>query len=116
MTHPNSRVKLGAVGYGLLVPVFVVFFASSGLRSDLDALTLNPSAFLRVPVFLAALLAARGVSALLSRRALGADGSVVAALVQATALPLVLTAVPSNNAAAEPVLELRVHRPMGTQD
>ena len=35
-THPHFRLKLEAVGYGFLIPVF---FVTSGLRFDLDALT-----------------------------------------------------------------------------
>ena len=35
-THPHFRLKLEAVGYGFVIPVF---FVTSGLRFDLDALT-----------------------------------------------------------------------------
>jgi len=35
MTHPNFHLKLEAIGYGFVIPVF---FVSSGLRFDLDAL------------------------------------------------------------------------------
>src|SRR5207249_3272939 len=83
------RAKLDAVGYGFVIPVF---FVSSGLRFDLQALTDHPSALVRVPVFLLALLAARGLPALLYRRSIGADATAVAALLQSTSLPFIVTA------------------------
>ena len=89
MSHPHFRAKLDAVGYGFVIPVF---FVTSGLRFDLDALTASPSAFARVPLFLLALLAVRGVPAFLYRRSLGKDGAVTAALLQATSLPFLVTA------------------------
>lgn len=89
MSHPNFRLKLEAVGYGFLIPVF---FVSSGVRFDLEALSDSPSALFRVPLFLLALLLARGLPALLYRRILGTDGSVVAGLLQATSLPFIVTA------------------------
>ena len=36
MTHPDFRRKLEAIGFGFFIPVF---FVSSGVRFDLDALT-----------------------------------------------------------------------------
>jgi len=60
MTHPNFRVKLEGIGYGFLVPIF---FVSSGLAFDLDALFAT-STILLTPVFLLALLAVRGLPAL----------------------------------------------------
>ncbi len=89
VSHPHLRLKLDAVGYGFVIPVF---FVTSGLRFDLDALLDDPSALARVPLFLLALLLARGVPALLYRRALGADGAIVAGLLQATSLPFIVTA------------------------
>jgi len=89
MSHPHFRLKLDAVGYGFVIPVF---FVASGVRFDLDALTGSPSALLRVPLFLLALLLARGVPALLYRRVLGTDDTAVAALLQATSLPFIVTA------------------------
>jgi Kef-type K+ transport system membrane component KefB len=88
-SHPNFRIKLDAVGYGFVIPVF---FVTSGLRFDLEALTSEPAALVRVPIFLLALLAARGIPALLYRRPLGRDGVRVAALLQATSLPFIVTA------------------------
>ena len=67
-SHPHFRTKLEAIGFGFLIPVF---FVSSGIRLDLEGLLDNPSALLRVPVFLAALLLVRGLPALLNVRRQG---------------------------------------------
>jgi Kef-type K+ transport system membrane component KefB len=88
-THPNFRLKLEAIGYGFVVPVF---FVASGLRFDLGALVDSPSAFARVPLFLLALLVVRGAPALLYRRTVGTRGAVAAGLLQATSLPFIVTA------------------------
>lgn len=89
MSHPTFRPKLEAIGYGFLIPVF---FVTSGLLFDLGALTDNPSALARVPLFLLVLLAARGIPAFVYGRALGRAGVVPAALLQATSLPFIVTA------------------------
>jgi Kef-type K+ transport system membrane component KefB len=88
-THPHFRLKLEALGYGFLIPVF---FVTSGLRFDLDALTEDASALVRVPLFLAALFVVRFLPALLYRRPLGVDSARVAGLLQATSLPFIVTA------------------------
>jgi Kef-type K+ transport system membrane component KefB len=87
--HPQTRPKLEALGYGFLIPVF---FVSSGLRFDLGALFGDASALARIPVFLAALLLARGLPALLYRRLLGGREVTAAALLQATSLPFIVAA------------------------
>jgi Kef-type K+ transport system membrane component KefB len=69
-----------------------VFFVTSGVRFDLDALTSSSSTLVRVPVFLCALLLARGVPALLYRPTIGARKTAVAALLQATSLPFIVAA------------------------
>lgn len=89
MTHPQFRLKLDAIGYGFVVPVF---FVASGMTFDLDALRDEPATLALVPVFLAALVAARGVPALLYRRLVGDRGAVAAGLLQATSLPFIVTA------------------------
>jgi Kef-type K+ transport system membrane component KefB len=88
-THPRFRVKLEAIGYGFVIPVF---FVTSGLRLDLAGLIESPSALARVPLFLLALLAARGIPALLYQPSLGLRSSVAAGLLQATSLPFIVTA------------------------
>lgn len=89
-THPHFRMKLEAIGYGFVVPVF---FVTSGMRFDLDALIDSPSAFARVPLFLLALLVVRGAPALLYRRSVGSRKAAAAGLLQATSLPFIVTAV-----------------------
>src|SRR5919201_303063 len=60
MTHPDFRRKLEAIGFGFFIPVF---FVTSGVRFDLDALLASASNVVMVPIFLAALVAARGLPA-----------------------------------------------------
>lgn len=88
-SHPRFRVKLEALGYGFLIPVF---FVTSGLRLDLRGLLDDPSALVRVPLFLLALLVVRGVPAYLAVRTLGARATAATALLQATSLPFIVTA------------------------
>ena len=88
-SHPNFRVKLEAIGYGFLIPVF---FVTSGLRLDLSGLVENPSALARVPVFVVALLVVRGLPALLFGRLFDRRGVIAAGLLQATSLPFIVTA------------------------
>jgi Kef-type K+ transport system membrane component KefB len=88
-THPHFRLKLEAMGYGFLIPVF---FVSSGLRLDLGGLFDNPSAIARVPVFVAALIVVRGVPALLFARSFDRPSVAAAGLLQATSLPFIVTA------------------------
>ncbi len=64
-THPLYPVKLEAVGYGLLVPVF---FVTSGLTLDLSGLIAHPAALAAVPGFLLALLVVRALPAVAFRR------------------------------------------------
>ena len=89
MTHPLFRTKLDAIGYGFFIPVF---FVSSGVRFDLDALLSSMDALVKVPVFLLALLAIRGLPALAYRADIGARRTAVAALLQATSLPFIVAA------------------------
>jgi Kef-type K+ transport system membrane component KefB len=88
-SHPNFRVKLEAIGYGFLIPVF---FVTSGLRLDLGGLVENPSALARVPVFAVALLLVRGLPALLFVRLFDRRAVLAAGLLQATSLPFIVTA------------------------
>jgi Kef-type K+ transport system membrane component KefB len=89
MTHPDFRRKLEAIGFGFFIPVF---FVTSGVRFDLDALVAEASNLAMVPVFLAALLLVRGLPALLYRRVLDARRTVVAGILQATSLPFIVAA------------------------
>jgi Kef-type K+ transport system membrane component KefB len=82
-------VKLEAIGYGFLIPIF---FVSSGMLFDLNALLDQPSVLLRVPVFLVALLVVRGIPAFVYRPLVGTRTSDAAGLLQATALPFIVAA------------------------
>jgi Kef-type K+ transport system membrane component KefB len=88
-SHPHFRTKLDAIGYGFLVPVF---FVASGIRLNLTGLLHSPSALARVPLFLLALLAVRGLPALLGLRANGTRPTLALGLLQATSLPFIVTA------------------------
>jgi Kef-type K+ transport system membrane component KefB len=88
-SHPHFRIKLEAIGYGFLIPVF---FVSSGLRLDLSGLMENPVALARVPVLVLALLVVRGVPALLLHRIFDRRSVLAAGLLQATSLPFIVTA------------------------
>jgi len=89
VTHPEFRQKLEAIGFGVFIPVF---FVTTGVRFDLDALLADASNLAMVPVFLVAIAVVRGLPALIYRRAIDARRTVVAALLQATTLPFVVTA------------------------
>lgn len=86
--HPQFRAKLDAIGYGFVIPVF---FIASGLTLDLASLLADPAALVLVPIFLASMLVARGVPALLYRGLLSTMEIRAAALLQATSLPVVVT-------------------------
>jgi Kef-type K+ transport system membrane component KefB len=89
MTHPEFRLKLAAVGFGVFIPVF---FVASGVRFDLDALFASSSAIAAIPAFLAALLVARALPALLYGRELDRPQVIAAGLLQATSLPFIVAA------------------------
>jgi Kef-type K+ transport system membrane component KefB len=89
LTHPQFRQKLEAVGYGVFVPVF---FVATGVRFQLDALFANATTLARVPVFLAALLVARGVPALVYKPLATRRQTFAAALLQATSLSFLVVA------------------------
>jgi len=89
MTHPDFRRKLEAVGFGFFIPAF---FVTSGVRFDLEALTASVSSLLMVPIFVLALLAARGLPAVLYRSVLDARHTAIAGLMQATSLPFIVAA------------------------
>ena len=64
---------------------------ATGVAYDLDALTESASTVLRVPVFLLALLLARGLPALLYRGLVTGRETLVAGMMQATSLPFIVT-------------------------
>jgi Kef-type K+ transport system membrane component KefB len=89
MTHPLFRRKLEAIGFGVFIPVF---FVTTGLNFDLDALFGSTKALVMIPIFLAALLAVRGIPALLYRQLVGDQRAAIAGILQATSLPFIVAA------------------------
>ncbi|MGQ0804113.1 MAG: cation:proton antiporter [Actinomycetota bacterium] len=89
LVHERFRAKIEAIGYGFLVPVF---FVSSGMRFDADALFAEPEHLALVPAFLGALLVVRGLPALLYRPIVGTRRAVAAGLLQATSLTFLVVA------------------------
>jgi Kef-type K+ transport system membrane component KefB len=87
MTHPLFRRKLEAVGFGVFIPVF---FVTSGVKYDLNALTSSGSTIVRVPIFLAALMIARGLPAVLYARLIPRKQVAIAGLMQGTSLPFIV--------------------------
>ncbi len=86
-THPKFHEKLEAIGFGVFIPVF---FVSTGLQFDAKALFADAATLARVPIFLVALFAVRGLPALLYRPLVGQQRAVVAGLLQATSLPFIV--------------------------
>jgi Kef-type K+ transport system membrane component KefB len=89
MTHPQFRQKLEVVGFGVFIPFF---FVSSGIRYDAGALFGSASTLARVPLFLAILLAVRGLPALLYRPLVERREVMASALLQATSVGLFVVA------------------------
>jgi Kef-type K+ transport system membrane component KefB len=88
MTHTFFRQKLEAVGFGVFIPFF---FVVSGIQLDVEALLAGGGAALApVPIFLLALLLARGLPAILYRPQVDTRGVLAAALLQATSLPFIV--------------------------
>ena len=89
MTHPEFRVKLEAVGFGVLIPIF---FVTSGVQFDLNAPFANASTVARVPLFLVAIYLARGLPALVYVPLLGRFRAVIVGILQSTPLPFIVAA------------------------
>ena len=89
MTHTGFHTKLRAVGFGVFIPFF---FVTSGMQLDVRALLSGGAAIGLVPVFLIALLLARGMPAALYRPMVGDRDSLAAGLLQATSLPFIVAA------------------------
>jgi Kef-type K+ transport system membrane component KefB len=81
------REKLEAIGFGLFVPIF---FVTTGLRFDLDALVSSRLALIQLPMYLVLFLLVRGVPALLVCKELDTRSRIALGLLSATALPLVV--------------------------
>ncbi|MEP6812786.1 MAG: cation:proton antiporter [Actinomycetota bacterium] len=90
MTHAFFHAKLEAVGFGVFVPFF---FVSTGIKLDVASLFHGGSTIVRVPIFLVALLAVRGLPALLYRPLADRGRQIVAGgLLQATSLSIPVVA------------------------
>ena len=89
MTHSGFHHKLEAVGFGVFIPFFWV---ASGLRFDAEALFSSGSTLAMVPVFLGALLVARGLPALAYRKLLPRRQLLPASLLQATSVSFIVVA------------------------
>jgi Kef-type K+ transport system membrane component KefB len=89
ITHPQFRQKLEAVGYGVFVPVF---FVATGVQFQLNTLFANVTNVARVPIFLAALLAARGLPALVYKSVATRRQMLATALLHATSLGFLVVA------------------------
>jgi len=90
MTHAFFHKKLEAVGFGVFVPFF---FISTGIKLDVSSLFHSGSALARVPLFLAALVFARALPALLCRPFAERGSQLVAGgLLQATSLSIPVVA------------------------
>jgi Kef-type K+ transport system membrane component KefB len=89
MTHPEFRVKLEAAGFGIFIPIF---FVTTGIKFDVNALFASASTVARIPLFLIALLIVRAVPALLYRPLIGRQRVLSAGLLQATSLPFIVAA------------------------
>ncbi len=83
------RHKLEGIGFGFFVPIF---FVATGLSFPVDQLFSDWSTALRVPLFLAMLLVARGLPVLVLRRTLDAAELLPAAFLQATSLSFIVVA------------------------
>jgi Kef-type K+ transport system membrane component KefB len=81
--------KLEAIGFGFLIPVF---FVSTGVGLGITSLFHSTRAIIDVPVFLVALLAVRGLPALLYTRALGRTRAIAAGFMQGTSLTFIVVA------------------------
>jgi Kef-type K+ transport system membrane component KefB len=86
----DLRHKLEGIGFGFFVPIF---FVTTGLRFDLQALISSPKAVLQLPMFLVLFLVVRGLPALLARRDLDIRSRIALGFVAATQLPLVVAVV-----------------------
>ena len=81
------ETKLEAVSFGYVVPIF---FVVTGVKFDLSALA-APTAMLKIPLFVLALLLVRGIPVLLYRKDITDSRSLLSlAFLSATGLPLIV--------------------------
>jgi Kef-type K+ transport system membrane component KefB len=85
----RQEERLDAVTLGIFIPFF---FVGSGLDFDVGALFASTSAFIRLPLFLLAILIVRALPALLYRRRFVTRRTAAAGLLQATSLSFIVVA------------------------
>lgn len=88
-THPLFHIKLEAIGYGFLVPLF---FVTSGANLDIQALFDDPKTVVKVVIFAVSMLIVRGLPVILGRGELDGTRLTVAGLLEAGSLPILVTA------------------------
>jgi Kef-type K+ transport system membrane component KefB len=87
--NPLFLTKLEGIGFGFLIPIF---FISTGVAFQLRELLRHPVAIAEVPLFVLALLAVRGLPAVLYRRTIGTRRAVAGGLLQSITLTFVIVA------------------------
>lgn len=93
------RYKLEAIAFGFFVPIF---FVTTGLRYDLQALVSSRRALLELPMFLLLFLVVRGLPALMARRDLDLRSRVALGFFSSTQLPLVIVIIGTKANAVSP--------------
>jgi Kef-type K+ transport system membrane component KefB len=84
-----AEERLDAVTLGIFIPFF---FVDSGLHFDLGALFSSVSSFIRLPLFLIAILLVRALPALIYRSRFATRRTAAAGLLQATSLSFIVVA------------------------
>jgi Kef-type K+ transport system membrane component KefB len=84
-----QEARLDAVTLGIFIPFF---FVDSGLDFDLGALFSSVSSFIRLPLFVLAVLIVRGLPALIYRSRFATRRTAAAGLLQATSLSFIVVA------------------------
>ncbi len=84
-----SEQRLDAVALGIFIPFF---FVGSGMDFNLGALFSSVSAFIRLPLFVLAVLIVRGLPALMYRSRFATRRTAAAGLLQATSLSFIVVA------------------------
>jgi Kef-type K+ transport system membrane component KefB len=85
----RQEERLDAVTLGIFIPFF---FVDSGLNFNVGALFASTSAFIRLPLFLLAIVIVRALPALLYRRRFVTRQTAAAGLLQATSLSFIVVA------------------------
>jgi Kef-type K+ transport system membrane component KefB len=85
----RQEERLDAVTLGIFIPFF---FVDSGLHFDIGALFQSVSAFIRLPLFVLAVLIVRALPALIYRSRFATRRTAAAGLLQATSLSFIVVA------------------------